>query len=156
MIRRPAGRWNRACSVLLGLAIAAPFYWLLIDTTSSSELIAGGVAVVIAAVACSAAYAESTEAAIRPRWLSVVARELAKVPEGIVVVCLEVLAQTIRPRTRRGVLEVEPFDVGEGDVYDLGRRALVEASRSLAPNTVVIGVDTDHDRLLVHRIGARR
>ncbi len=157
MTRRNGGRWNRALSLLLGLAIAAPFYWLLIDTTSSPELIAGGVAAVIAALAYGAAHMESTEnAAIRPRWLSVVARELANVPGGIVVVCVEVLAQTIRPRTRRGALEVEPFDVGEGDVYDLGRRALVEASRSLAPNTVVIGVDTDHDRLLVHRIGARR
>src|SRR5579863_8791698 len=105
MIGRRGGRWNRALSALLGLAVAVPFYWLLIDTTSSPELIAGAVAAVIAAAAYSAAHLEPTEnTAIRLRWLTVVGRDLAKVPVGIAVVCAEVLSQTVRPRSPRGVL----------------------------------------------------
>lgn len=148
---------SRARSAVLGLLVAAPFYWLLIDTTSSPDLWAGGAAALIAAGLYSAAYLESDEsAAIRLRWLTIAVRELAKVPLGIVIVCREVFAQAIAPRAPRGVIQVDPFDAGDGGSYDLGRQALSEACRSFAPNTVVIGVDPDSDRLLFHRLGPRR
>lgn len=148
---------TRAWSALVGLAVAAPFYWLLIDTASSPELIAGAVAAVIAAGAYSAAYFESTRRpAFKARWLSVVARELAKVPAGVLVVCREIFAQTLVPRARRGVLATELLELGDGDEHDLGRRALAEATRSLAPNTIVIGADPDSDRLVLHRLGRAR
>lgn len=156
MIGRIGGRWNRALSVVVGLAIAVPFYWLLIDTTSTPELIAGAVAAVIAAATYSAAHMGSENAAIRPRLLVPALRETAKVPMGILIVCVEVLAQTVAPRSQRGVLEAEHFESGSGDHYDLGRRALAEALRSFAPNTIVIGVDPDSDRLLQHRVGPKR
>ena len=146
---------TRARSALLGLLIAAPFYLVLIDTTSSPELIAGSVVVVIAAGAYSLSHLEATaNAAIKLSWLRLALSELAKVPRGVVVVCAQVLAQTVAPRRQRGVLEVEPFKTGNGEPRDLGRRALAEACRSLAPHTIAIGVDPDHDRLLVHRIGS--
>ncbi len=78
---------TRLRSALVALLVAAPFYWLLIDTTYSPDLIAGGVAVVIAAGAYTAARFESTEnAAFRLRWIAVVLRELAKVPQGMWIV----------------------------------------------------------------------
>jgi hypothetical protein len=148
---------TRALSAVVGLVVAAPFYWLLIDTTSSPELYAGGAAALIAAGAYSAAYFESTEnAALRLSSLGIAVRELAKVPLGVLIVCGQVLAQTFAPRSRRGVIEVEPFETGDGGAHDLGRRALTEAFRSFAPNTIVFGVDADHDRLLQHRLGPRR
>lgn len=148
---------SRALSAVFGVLIAAPFYWLLIDTTSSPELWAGGAATVIAAAAYSAAYLESDKtAAFRLRWLTIAVREMAAVPAGIVIVCREILMQTFAPRARRGVIQVDPFDTGEGSPHDLGRQALVEATRSFAPNTVVIGVDPESDTLLFHRLGPRR
>ncbi|HWD70164.1 MAG TPA: hypothetical protein VG293_08195 [Solirubrobacteraceae bacterium] len=145
---------SRAWSAVLGLLIAAPFYWLLIDTTSSPDLWAGGAAALIAAAAYSAAYFESdASAAIKLRWLTIAARELAKVPVGIVIVCREIFAQTLAPRRRRGVIQVDPFDAGGGGAYDLGRQALAEGFRSMPPNTVVIGVDPDSGTLLFHRLG---
>jgi hypothetical protein len=148
---------GRAWSAVLGLLIAAPFYWLLVDTTSSPDLWAGGAAALIAAGAYSAAYFESSEnAAIRLRWLRVALRELVKVPTGVAIVCGEVFAQALAPRKRRGVIEVEAFDAGKGSAHDLGRRALAEGFRSFAPNTIVIGVDPDSDRLLFHRLGPER
>ena len=148
---------TRARSAVVGLLIAAPFYWLLIDTASSPELIAGAVAAVIASVAYAAAQLEATQtASFKLRWLSVVVRELANVPGGILIVCREVLAQTVSPRRRRGALESEPFAMGDGDEFDLGRRALAEATRSLAPNTIVIGTDPDSGRLVLHRMGEAR
>ena len=145
---------SRAWSAVLGLLIAAPFYWLLVDTTSSPDLWAGGAAALLAAAVYSAAYLESDEsAAIKLRWLTIAVRELAKVPLGILIVCREIIAQTFAPRAPRGVIQVDPFDAGEGSAHDLGRRALTEGFRSFAPNTVVIGVDPDNDRLLFHRLG---
>jgi hypothetical protein len=148
---------SRVRSALLGLLIAAPFYWLLIDTTYLPDLIAGGVAAMIAGTAYSAAHLESTEVArLRLSWLPFVLSELAKVPLGVVIVCREILAQTIHPSGSRGALEAEPLQSGSGDAHDLGRRALVEALRSFAPDTVVIGADSDHDRLVLHRLGPKR
>jgi hypothetical protein len=147
----------RAWSAIVGLLIAASFYWVLIDTTSTPELIAGAVAAVIATLAYSAAYLESTwNAAFKPGWLPVVLREFAKVPRGVLIVCREILAQTFAPRAQRGVLAADPFEVGDGDSYDIGLRALTEASRSLAPDTIVIGVDADSGGLVLHRLGATR
>jgi hypothetical protein len=147
---------SRAWSAVLGLLIAAPFYWLLIDTTSSPELWAGGAAALIAAGAFSAAGLESTETVrIRPRWLPFVLAQLAAVPRGMLIVCREIIAQAIDPSGRRGTLEAEPLTTGEGEAADLGRLALVEAARSFAPNTIVIGADSDHDRLVLHRLGPK-
>jgi hypothetical protein len=144
---------TRVRTALLGLLIAAPLYLLLIDTFQSPELIAGSGSVVLAAAAYEAAYLESTEnAAIRLRWLAKAWRPIAEVPLGIAIVCAEVLSQTFAPLPRRGMIETEPFATGTGDRHDLGRRALSEAVRSVSPHTIVIGVDSDSDRILIHHI----
>lgn len=157
MSGRIGERGRRALSAVVALAIAVPFYWLLIDSLYEPDLIAGGVAVLIAAAVYSAGYMEASEnAAIRLRWFPMVLKQLARVPAGIVIVCVEVLSQTFSPRPRRGVIQADPFEAGDDDdPYDLGRRALAEATRSFAPNTVVIGIDPDSDRLLLHRLGPK-
>jgi multisubunit Na+/H+ antiporter MnhE subunit len=148
---------TRARSALVGLLIAAPFYWLLIDTTYTPDLIAGAVAAVIAGATYSAAHLEATGTArLRLSWLPFVLSELAKVPVGVIVVCREILAQSIHPSARRGTLTAEPLEAADDDAQDRGRRALVEAMRSFAPDTVVIGADADHDRLVLHRLGVKR
>lgn len=158
MSGRIGDRWRRPLSAVLALVIAVPFYWLLIDTLYEPDLIAGGVAVLIAAAIYTAGYTEASEnAAVRLRWLPMVLKQLVKVPAGIVIVCAEVLSQAVAPRPRRGVIEADPFEAGDDDdPYDLGRRALTEATRSFAPNTVVIGIDPDSNRLLLHRLGPKR
>ncbi len=149
---------QRARSFLVGLVIAAPFYWLLIDTTTSPELIAGGVAAVLTAATTAAAYVESTlNAAVRLRWLARGFKEVARVPLGVAIVCREVVAQTTRPKPCRGVIDAERFATqGEDASHELGRRALAETLRTLAPHTIVIGVDPDSERLLLHRLGSSR
>jgi hypothetical protein len=148
---------TRARSALLGLLIAAPFYWLLIDTNYVPDLVAGAVAALLAAAAYSAAHLEPTESArIKLRWFGFALREIAKVPAGVMVVAREIMLQTVHPRRSRGRLEAEAFEGGDGDALDLGRRALAEGMRSFAPNTVVIGVDPESDQLIQHRLGPAR
>lgn len=144
---------TRARSALVGLLIGAPFYLLLIDTTTAPELIAGGVAAVLAAGAYQAAYVETAEnTAIRARWLLRAWSAAAQVPSQVLIVCAEVASQTIAPRSRRGAIVMEPFKTGSGDPQDVGHRALTEALRSLAPATIVIGIDPESDRLVVHEL----
>lgn len=52
-----------------------------------------------------------------------------------------------------GVYREIPFDPGlEHDREDMGRRALAVAGASLAPNTIVVGVDPHRNSLLVHQL----
>ncbi len=72
---------------------------------------------------------------------------------GPVVVCLAILQQLVRPRSERGALRAVPFDFGERDSpRDAGRRALGEALGSLAPNTIVVGIDPEHNLILAHQL----
>ena len=51
----------------------------------------------------------------------------------------------------RGQFRAVPFKAGTSE-SDRGRYALTEIVGSLAPNTIVIGVDVDSDLLLVHQL----
>jgi hypothetical protein len=109
------------------------------------------------AVACGVAFVLGREkgfeeARLRVRWLTGGWRVLAKVPLDIVLVCSEALAQLVRPRSRRGSFRAVAFDAVVESPEDTGRRALAEALGSVAPNTIVLGVDVESGLLLVHQL----
>jgi hypothetical protein len=136
----------------VGALLGGPLYLVLIDTVDTPELIAGGVATLLAAAVYEVSYSQGfADAAFRVRDLMKVGRAFAQVPRGIAVVSLEIVRQTVRPRSTRGRISSRPFETGNEDGYDLGRRAMAEALGSLAPDSFVIGVDPDRDELLVHR-----
>lgn len=137
----------------LGFVLAAAFYIALIDTVDLPELFAGIGAVLLAGAAYEAARRQGlAEARMSPRWLTRGGRVVASVPRQIVWVSWEAVAQLVRPRAARGTLRAVPFRAGGDGSADVGRRALAEAAGSVAPNTVVIGIDADRDLLLVHQL----
>jgi hypothetical protein len=75
-----------------------------------------------------------------------------KIPLDIALVCWQALAQLVRPRSSRGEFRAVRFRAVARTPQDTGRRALTEAVGSVAPNTVVIGVDADRGVLLVHQL----
>jgi hypothetical protein len=77
------------------------------------------------------------------------------IPRQIVWVSWQAMAQAVAPREARGSLRAVPFRAGGDDSSDAGRRALAEGLGSLAPNTIVIGVDGERDLLLVHQLHRR-
>jgi multisubunit Na+/H+ antiporter MnhE subunit len=151
---------RRALWLAIGFVLAGALYLLLIDTVDLPELYAGAAAAALAAIAFEASREQGlSEAAIRLRWLAGLARiVLVKVPADILRVSLAALLELAAlplgsPRARRGVLRAVPFRHGPVDgSRDAGRRALAEAGGSLAPNTIVIGIDPDRDLLLVHQL----
>ncbi len=139
-------------STALALILAAAFYMLLIDTTDLPELYAGAGVVLLSAAAFYVSRHEHLgEASIAPSWLARAWRPLSRVPAQIAIVCWEVLDQLVRPKARRGSFRAVPFGTGD-DGRDAGRRALAEALGSLAPNTIVVGIDQDRNLLLVHQL----
>ncbi len=144
---------SRTVSALLGLVIGGAFYLLLIDTVSSPELYAGAGATLLAAAAYAISREQGfTEALVSPVWLARAWRVLARIPVHIALVSFEaVLAPFARSR-RRGSFKVVSFGACGQDPTDAGRRALAEALGSLAPNTIVVGIDTKRRLLLVHQL----
>ena len=144
---------KRALILGLGLLIGGAFYLLLIDTTSLPELyVLAGVA-----LACGLAFGISREQAfeealIRPEWLLSAWRVALRVPPDIALVCREALAQAVRPRATRGTFRAVGFSAVQRTPEATARRALAEGLGSLAPNTVVLGVDTERRLLLVHQL----
>jgi len=133
---------------------AGAFYLLLIDTTSSPELYAGAAAALLAAVVCAVANRNGLRGvppmAVRP---AAVARAIARIPVDIVWVSAAAVGQLVSPRTPRGAMRAIPFRHGATeDRSDMGRRALAEAVGSLAPNTIIIGIDEERDLLLAHEL----
>jgi len=147
-------RRRRLTALTLGFLLSGAFYLLLIDITDLPELYAGAGAALLAAAGLEAGreqgFAEMTSA---PSWLLRGWRAFVRVPPDIARVCLAILQQLAHPRAERGVLRAVPFDFGKPDSpHDAGRRALAEALGSLAPNTIVIGIDPEHNLILAHQL----
>ncbi|HEX3975204.1 MAG TPA: hypothetical protein VHW96_03020 [Solirubrobacteraceae bacterium] len=141
---------------LLGVLLAAAFYMVLIDTVDLPEVYAAIAAVLLAGAGYEAARRQGVaEARVSPRWLARGWRVIVSIPRQIAWVSWQALAQLVAPRQTRGTLRAVPFRAGGEGSGDVGRRALAEGLGSLAPNTIVIGIDGEHDLLLVHQLHRR-
>jgi hypothetical protein len=76
------------------------------------------------------------------------------VQAGLARLRVEAVAQLFSYKRERGSFRAIPFKGGDGE-YDRGRFALTDILGSLAPNTIVIGVDPDEELLLVHQLRPR-
>jgi hypothetical protein len=138
---------------LIGGLLGGAFYLLLIDTTSLPELFVLAGVVMACAVAFGLGLEEGfVEAAVWPTWLAGTVRLARDIPRDILVVCAEAVAQLFAPRATRGALRTVPFAATLETPEDTGRRALTETFGSVAPNTIVIGIDLDGGRLVVHQL----
>jgi hypothetical protein len=146
---------RRVAITLVGAAFAGAVYLLLIDTTSLPELyVLAGVAL-LAGVAFEASREQGfPEARVSPRWLARAWRVVARVPPEVALLCSEALEQLLHRKRVRGEFRAIPFKGGDGE-QDRGRFALTEIVGSLAPNTIVIGIDPDAELLLVHQLRRR-
>ncbi len=70
----------------------------------------------------------------------------------IATLCLEATVQLVERRPARGAFRTARFEATDATAEDTGRRALAEWLGSVAPNTIVIGVDDERDLLLVHQL----
>jgi multisubunit Na+/H+ antiporter MnhE subunit len=127
--------------------------WLaFVDTLAWEEVAAGLVA---AAIAATAAELVRSQDLVRlhhaPRWL----RGLPQLPWQVVRDTWLLTAALWRHATGRpvhGSFRVVPFPSEADDARSAARRALVTAVTSVAPNTVVVGIEGAEGELLVHQL----
>jgi hypothetical protein len=144
-------RWSWIAA--LGLVLGGGFYLLLVDTLSTPELYVLVAVGIVCAVALSVSREERiVEARVRPWWLLGAWRVLLKIGPDVTILCWEALVQLFRPRPARGQFRAVPFGATEETPQDTGRRALTEWIGSMAPNTIVVGVDDERGLLLVHQL----
>jgi hypothetical protein len=144
---------RRAFAWTMGWLFAAALYLLLIDITDLPELIVGAGAAVIAATGLELAREQGVVGeSVRAKWLLRLYRPLLKVPGDIAFVSAIALRQLWRRDARVGRFRAVSFSGDENEARESGRRALAEASGSLAPNTFVIGVDAERELILAHQL----
>jgi hypothetical protein len=148
---------RRAAAWSAGFVFAGALYLLLIDITDLPELIVGAGAAAIAATGFELAREQRTVGGLRarPRWIGHVGRLLVNVPADIATICVLAVRQLIRPRNVNGVFRTVPFRCGDDERLETGRRAFAQSLGSFAPNTIVIGVDSERELLLGHQLRRR-
>lgn len=146
-------RLRTSFGFVLAVALGGGFYLLLIDTTSLPELyVLAGVA-----LACGIGFQLAleqgfVESRISLAWLLKSWLLLWRIPSDIAITCWEAVAQLLHPQPSRGVFRAARFRATGGTPEDAGRRALAEIAGSIAPNTIIVGVDTERGLLLVHQL----
>jgi hypothetical protein len=146
VVRRGSARW-------MAWLLAAALYLVLIDITDLPELIVGAGAAALAATGFELAREQHTAGGLKGRlgWLLALYRPLLKVPSDVAVVSLLAVRQLLRPRAVNGVFRTAPFRRGDAGL-EAGRCALAESFGSFAPNTIIIGVDSERELLLGHQL----
>lgn len=140
---------------LLAWAAGSMLLWLLLTSTfRGAELVTGAIAAVLTATAVEAVR-ERGRFVFRPRlrWV----RRAVGIPVRVVVETWQVTLVLVRHATGRsrvrGRFVAVPFPHGANDDPEAAaRRALATAALSVAPNTIVVGIDAATDELLAHQL----
>ena len=135
-------------------AVVLFLLWLvLVGTVAPLELLAGAIAAVIGAAVAELVRAHALQGyTLDPRWLGVFVRPLARVVPDFVLVMVA-LARTLATREAPNGRYVVVSLRDEGTKRRAaGWRALAGAAGSIAPNSVVVTVEREPGRMLVHEL----
>jgi len=145
------------------LALAAAWWaamlaaWVaLVDTIALQELVLGAAAAVAAAAIAFEVHRRGY-VSFRPRarWLLQVPRLAWSVLADCALLAGALWRCVVRREAVRGTTIRVPFDYGDDNGRDGARRALVNLSVSLTPNSFVIDIDPEAHGLLVHQLVAQ-
>jgi multisubunit Na+/H+ antiporter MnhE subunit len=152
--KSPPGRVARHLGIVLFSWLALAAVWmLLVDNESLPELLTGAGVVCIATVGSELVrHQRIAEVRARPLWLLRLWKPVARVPVDVGIVTWALFRQVVERRRERGALRAMRFRADGKDPIDNARRALAELAGSMAPNTIVIGVDTRRKLILVHQL----
>jgi multisubunit Na+/H+ antiporter MnhE subunit len=150
--RRRRPRAVAVASVIAGWGALGGLWMLLVDTVSTAEVLCA-VAAAATGVLVTRLVFESGTARMRPAAgvLAAVVRQLARVP-GDLWLLARVLARALAGQRRPGRFHQIPLALPVSAAAN-ARRAAIELAGSLAPNTIVLGVD-EHE-VVVHQLAAR-
>ena len=142
--------------VLAWLASAA-LWMLLTDSVRIAELVTGaGVAAVAATATELVRRQRIAEQAVRPQlWLRL-PRVLVRAVPDVGRLTRAAFAQLVQREPVRGRLIAMPTQLGGHEPDVRARRAAATGLGSIAPNSIVVGVDPESGMILVHQLEPTR
>jgi multisubunit Na+/H+ antiporter MnhE subunit len=151
--RAPFARRARAWIAWWALLMA---FWVVLDySTERNELIAG---VAAAAIGASAAELVTRQVGVRlrgrARWLAPALGLPWQVARDTAIVFAALWRRLARGEEPASGFRELPARHGGDTAADVTRRVLLTGARSLAPNTLALGIDPDRDVMIVHELVA--
>ena len=128
--------------------------WMVhVDSPKLPEIVAGVIVATVAATGTELARGQRVAGiAVRPSFLAHAWRVVLRALPDIGRLIAAAFSQSVRPRAARGRVVALRFPHGGEEPEENGRRALAQALGSLAPNTIVVGVDPERGRLIAHQL----
>jgi multisubunit Na+/H+ antiporter MnhE subunit len=129
-------------------AILAALYLLIDDSVLVPELVVGAFAAAVGATGATLVHRERV-VLLRGelRWLGAAGSALARLVGDVWP-----LARALPRRGGTSTLVEVPFDATSDGPRDTARRAATEALGSLAPNTIVVRIDTERGKVVAHQL----
>ncbi len=130
--------------------------WVAVDDNIGLAELGGGAgaAALAALLTETALHQGGTRIAVRARWLAAAWRLPGQVLGDTVLVFRALGRQLIRGETPDSGFRERPVRAGGDSSADVTRRVLLVGANSLAPNTVVLGIDEERDVMIVHQLVA--
>jgi multisubunit Na+/H+ antiporter MnhE subunit len=131
------------------------FWVMLDDSIATDELLAGaGAAAIAALLAELVTYQAASRFRMRIGWLAPALRLPGEVIRDLVIVYAALWRQLVRGQQPDSAFTELPTRYGDDSPEGVTRRTLLIGGRSLAPNTFVLGIDSERDVMVVHRLVA--
>lgn len=138
---------------LLAWLAAAAIWIVLADSVRLAELVAGAAVASLAATGFELVRRQRVAAqALRPELSLRVWRVLLRAVPDVWRLTRAAFGQLVQRKAVRGEVVAMPFGHGEDTPDARAYRAVAEGFGSIAPNSIVIGVDPDSGLLLVHQL----
>ncbi len=151
----PAAR--RAGSWLVWWVMMMAFWVMLDDSLATDELLAGaGAAALAALLAELVTYQAATRFRMRLKWLVPALRLPGEVARDMVIVYRALWRCVVHGEQPPSAFLELPARFGDDTPEGVTRRTLLVGGASIAPNTFVLGLDSERDVMVVHRLVAGR
>jgi multisubunit Na+/H+ antiporter MnhE subunit len=147
---------RRVGSWLVWWTLMMSFWIMLDDSIRSDELLAGaGAAALAALLAELVSHQAATRFRMRIEWLVPALKLPGQLVADMVVVYGALWRRLVRGEQPPSAFLELPARFGDDSPEGITRRVLLVGGMSVAPNTFVLGIDSDTDVMVVHRLVAR-
>jgi multisubunit Na+/H+ antiporter MnhE subunit len=127
-------------------------WMLLVSMTKPQEIVAGLIAAFIADFADATIKSEDfAKFKPRPEWLPLIFWEAWYALDGTRAIMVA-LAKRLAGKESEAQFVSVPVDAGGGDAESWACRTLLTAYMTIPPNFIILGIDTDKQRMLVHQV----
>jgi multisubunit Na+/H+ antiporter MnhE subunit len=129
-------------------------FWVILDNSiEPDELLAGaGAAALGAFLAEFASYQAATRFRMRIEWVVPALSLPGQVASDMIIVFAALWRRLVRGQEPPSGFRQVPVRYGSDTAEGETRRVLLIGGKSVAPNSFVLGLDADHDVMIIHQL----